>query len=315
MRTRKQLDAVRGAVRAAVALRRGDTAAAAQLPQWAATALEARVPAQLLAPIVGQPRPRPGRPVAAEPAQRDRVAAANAAVLEQLVVELDGDRRPPGAACLLGDAALLALLYDDLGAFSLRLPLAGRRSADDGRGLVDLHLRQSGGAPATAPLGVLGDAFRGSIRWVHADYTWRLPSRELLLALLVARLGDPAAPAGPTLWHHLSLAAGAWRDTLDHQRLVDFGNRLGIRAPLDRGLAILGELFPELGAPFEAARRALSIVERSIGVPLAARRLVALSLAAEAAAAPGALRPVAAAPAEPVAALPERALRARRRIG
>jgi hypothetical protein len=286
MTVHEQFVALRAAIRCCVDARHGDTAAAARLCDLAASALQTGVPPRLLLPVVSIARAVAaegcGQAVLPALARRPGVASANGEQLEELGRQLDAEGQPTAETLLLGDAALLALLYDDATAFPLRLTIAGVRGTGDGHTQLERHLRMAGGQPVAAPLGPLaGVARRDGRAWAHAGRAWRLPSRELLLALLIARVGDPLAHPDPPLWHHLAIALGVWRETLDHQRLVDLGARLELAAPLGRGIALLVRLLPELAPPAATRLPPLSWPERTLAVPLAARKLVAVSLAPE----------------------------------
>lgn len=286
MNIHEQFVALRAAIRCSVAARHGDAAAAAQLCRLACCALEAGVPPRLLLPVVSIARAMAaegcGQGVPPAIAERSGVANANGEQLEELGRRLDGDGQPTAEAVLLGDAALMALLYGDAAAFPLRLTIAGVAVTGDAHTQIELHLRMAGGKPVTAPLGPLGDVARRDGRaWAHGGRTWRLPSRELLLALLIARVGDPLAHPDPPLWHHLAIALGVWRETLDHQRLFDCAARLGLSPPLRRGMALLARLLPELAPPPATRLPQLSWPERTLAVPLSARKLVAVSLTPE----------------------------------
>ena len=281
MSTHEQFVALRAAIRLASAARRGDRTAAGQLRSAATLAAAAGVSTRLLLPVVSTLRRDAGGD-AGSPARRDeraRVAAANAAVLTELGRRVDAVSQDGGEAFLLGDAALLALLHHDLGAFPLRLAVAAAPGAQAPEA-VELHLRLLGGEPTAAAVGLLEEPLRRKPRrWTHDGRTWRLPSPELALTLLAARLGDPLADPDPSLWHHLAIAFGAWRGRVDVRRMSALAEQVGVIAALNRGLALLGHLLPELAGDFADARRRLSFAERTLAVPIAARKVVAMSLA------------------------------------
>jgi hypothetical protein len=125
--------------------------------------------------------------------------------------------------------------------------------------------------------------------------SWRVPRRELMLTLLVARLGDPLAHPDPTLWHHLALLLMLWPEAEGRQEVLVHAARLGLLAQVGRGLAVLGNLFPELQGWVGSGRIQMSLITRSVAVPLAARALVGAAFEEEpepVQAAPGLVRSV-----------------------
>jgi len=206
----------------------------------------------------------------------DSTSMFNAHLLGMLAERVGLSGESTSDALLLGDAALLAGLYGSLGAFSLRLPLAATATATDlGNGGLPLYLRARGGVLGVVPLGPLAELVRhNSRKWTDGVHTWRVPRRELMLTLLAARLGDPLAHPDPPLWHHLALLLKLWPEGEGRGLVLELAARLGLMSQVGRGLAVLGHLFPELQSWAANGQIQLSLLARSLAVPLSARALV-----------------------------------------
>src|SRR6185503_14113531 len=147
------------------------------------------------------------------------------------------------------------------------------------------HLRARGGVLGVVPLGPLAELVRhNSRRWNDGTQTWRVPRRELMVTLLAARLGDALAHPDPPLWHHLALLLLLWPANEGRELALEHAARLGLLAQVGRGLAVVGHLFPELQSWAGAGRGQiqLSLLARSVAVPLAARALVGAAFEEEA---------------------------------
>src|SRR5207249_2136853 len=100
---------------------------------------------------------------------------------------------------------------------------------------------------------------------------------EQLAATLAGRVGNPRISPLPPLWPLLALLLLGWRDRLSAERVMKRAAWLGMETEVERGLAIVAYLFPELhewtaDVPFRMPQW-----ERILAVPLAARKLVALA--------------------------------------
>jgi hypothetical protein len=286
MSTHSQFVALREVLSCTIDARRGDIEARARLSLVARAALEADVPPSMLLPVGAIARGIASegffQALPPEIADRAAVVRANEECLDQLGRRLEAVNHPTDQAVLLGDAGLLVLLYDDLAAFPLRLPILGVRGPRESRGLIEAHLHHQGGRATIGPLGMLADPVRRTAPTRNlGGHTWTLPSRELIVALLTSRVGDPLAHPDPALWHHLALAFGLWRGELDCERILTYAMRVGLCSPLRRGVALLAHLFPQLEIPAALRGAKPALLERALAVPLAARKLVALSLASD----------------------------------
>lgn len=281
MSAHSRFTALREVVRAAARAAEGESATAVGLDRLCAVARQRGVAERLLRPslvIAARSWSDETLPLtlSRQLAVSEGTAAFNARLLSLLAERVALAGESTSDALLLGDAGLLAGLYGSLGAFPLRLPLAATMSAtDSGSGGLPLYLRARGGVLGLVPFGPLVELVRhNSRRWNDGTRTWRVPRRELMLTLLAARLGDPLAHPDPTLWHHLALLLMLWPEAEGRELVLEHAARLGLLAQVGRGLAVLGHLFPELQGWAGRGQIQLSLLARSLAVPLAARALV-----------------------------------------
>jgi len=281
MSAHSRFTALREVVRAAARAAEGESATAVDLDHLCAQARQRGVAERLLRPslvIAARSWSDETLPLtlSRQLAVSEGTAAFNARLLSLLAERVGLAGESTSGALLLGDAGLLAGLYGSLGAFPLRLPLAATTSATDtGPDGLPLYLRARGGVLGLVPLGPLAELVRNnSRRWNDGARTWRVPRRELMLTLLAARLGDPLAHPDPPLWHHLALLLMLWPEAEGREVVLEHAARLGLLAQVGRGLAVLGHLFPELQGWAGGGQIQLSLLARSLAVPLAARALV-----------------------------------------
>jgi hypothetical protein len=279
---RTSLDYARGI---AAALR-GDEEAVAGLLEGAQACRDARVPDEFSGvglvvwrKLVTGPAPtvRPDlqyildRHVAIERANREALEA-----IGQLVDANGTHEGPPPA--LIGDDSVLLGLYGTLAAFRAAEWVVLVRPAANGD-------RQAGAAlelPFTLRVGPSQRLEVPLRRWstgVSAvGRTWRVPTGELFAVLLAARVGDPAALPSPPHWFHLAVTLMAWRDSLNVQTVLTLADRLDVGARVQRGLAMVASLFPEVKAGLDVASFEIPLWERLLAVPVAARRVVRESM-------------------------------------
>jgi hypothetical protein len=280
MSAHSRFTALREVVRAASRAAQGESTAAVGLDHLCAVARARGVRERLLRPFLvisarGWSDETLPLTLGRQLAMSNGTAAFNGRLLTLLAERIGMSGEASANALLLGDAALLAGLYGNLGAFPLRLPLAATATATDPGVGAPLHLRARGGVLGIVPFGPLAELGRAySRRWNDGIQTWRVPRRELMLTLLVARLGDPLAHPDPPLWHHLGLLLMLWPEAEGREDVLAHAARLGLLAQVGRGLAVLGNLFPELQGWVGRGRIQMSLISRSVAVPLAARSLV-----------------------------------------
>ncbi len=215
----------------------------------------------------------------------DAIRQENVQNLERLAAILnDGDGARPVPAVLLGDAAVLLSLYRSLAAFPARLwvvaPAEGTKRTTRSATVAVL----SGAASDFSFAGVgrlAGPLRRYSAPVTAGGRTWRVPTGELLVMLMAARVGDPESSPTPPQWPHLATALLASQDALDHGLVLALAAELDLAPKVHRGLAAARQLVPELGRHFPDQRLEIPWWERTIALPIAARRLLKESLVPE----------------------------------
>ena len=98
-----------------------------------------------------------------------------------------------------------------------------------------------------------------------------------LAATLAGRVGNPRISPAPPLWPLLALLLLGWRDSLSAERVMERAAWLGMETEVERGLAIVAYLFPELHEWTADVPFRMPLWERTLAVPLAARKLAALT--------------------------------------
>ena len=273
--------ALREVVRAAARVAQGESTTASRFESLCQAARERGVPERLLRPFLviaarGWSDETLPLALSRQLSKSDGVGDANKRLMRSLADRVGLAGESTENALLVGDAPLLAGLYGSLEAFALRLPLAATATATDSGNGLPLVLRARGGVLGVVALGPLAGMLRNhSRRWTDGARAWRVPRRELMVTLLAARLGDPMAHPDPPLWHHLGLLLMLWSEPDGRTLVIEHAVRLGLLSQVARGLAVLGNLFPELqGWAGNSGQVQLSLLTRSLAVPLSARALV-----------------------------------------
>src|SRR5437867_10034167 len=99
---------------------------------------------------------------------------------------------------------------------------------------------------------------------------------EQLAVTLAGRVGNPRVSPAPPLWPLLALLLLGWRDRLSAERVMERAAWLGMENEVERGLAIVAYLFPELQEWTADIPFRMPLWERTLAVPLAARKLAVL---------------------------------------
>jgi hypothetical protein len=163
-------------------------------------------------------------------------------------------------AVLAGDGAVLAGLYHDPDAFT----------AANWAALLKDGTYTNGSKPRSfgAPVEDWSEKVEfGGMRW-------RKPKPALLISLLSAHVGDPAAPPTPFMWPHLGLALLVWKDRVTVGEICKVGEKLGRPEEVARGLLVAAQIFTELVEWLEGEKLGIPAWERKFAMPLAARRLM-----------------------------------------
>jgi len=97
---------------------------------------------------------------------------------------------------------------------------------------------------------------------------------EQLAVTLAGRVGDPRVSPAPPLWPLLAVLLLGWRDTLTAKQIMNRAGDVGAEDHVHRGLAIVAHLFPELQGWLASVPLGIPRWERTVALPLAARKLV-----------------------------------------
>jgi hypothetical protein len=248
---------------------------------------QAHVPEDLVGVGLAVWQARGGRLTPDSPAWRDdlrevlgRGPAFEAANIEALRSIAAWAEAQPGSGRLppvmLGDAAVLHGLYGCWDAFRASLWVIAL-DADDTAGAA-VTGAFSGAPPDDFRFGGLGPLAGYLDRWT-ADVEiggtrWLMPTGELLVMLLAARVGDPEALPMPPAWFHLAVALLAWHGRVSARLALGLAGELGVQPHVARGLAIVGEMLPEVRRVLPKGRLEIPMWERLLAVPVAARRVV-----------------------------------------
>jgi hypothetical protein len=78
----------------------------------------------------------------------------------------------------------------------------------------------------------------------------------------------------PPVWPHLGTALLLWKDSIGAEQIHSLGTQLGQVNEVERGLAIIAHIFPELQDWVRAQKLSIPMWERKYAVPIAARRIM-----------------------------------------
>ena len=131
-----------------------------------------------------------------------------------------------------------------------------------------------------------GDAFLEAcslVEWAGMPNCYRLratareyavfQNSEQLAITLAGRVGNPRVSPVPPLWPLLAVLLLIWSHTLSAQHVIERAARLGVEDEVQRGLAIVAYLFPELQTWMADTPLRIPLWEKTLAVPLAARKL------------------------------------------
>jgi hypothetical protein len=164
-------------------------------------------------------------------------------------------------AVLAGHGAALAGLYGDIGAF----PVA------EWAALLNDGTYANGGRPKS----MRPPVDEWSERVEFGSTTWRRARPELLITLMARHVGDAGASPMPPVWPHLGTALLLWQDSIGADQILRLGAQLDQLDEVERGLAIIAHIFPELNQWVKAQKLSIPGWERKYAVPIAARRIMA----------------------------------------
>ncbi len=193
--------------------------------------------------------------------KNERYQNENIAALQRLGMRIKREYKVLPENTVLGDdAAVLPGLYEDMGTYP------GKHWAaylGDGTCI-------NGDKPR--PVMTFSEDWTELVRVDKA--LWRKPKPALLVAMLAMHVGDPSMNPAPPMWHHLGLAVLLWKDKVKAGKIVEVGDKLAQREDVERGLAIIAHILPEIGSWLNSSKLEMPKWEHKFAIPIASRRIV-----------------------------------------
>ena len=207
---------------------------------------------------------------------QEEMESSNRRGLDQIRTRLEDVKIEPNNVLLLGDLGVLLGLYQSLDAFRAQTWAVGIPGLSNT--VKDSVTEQSVMAlPFEVRFGWLGaleDRIEVQSRLVQVgDSAWRVPSRELLVVLLAARVGEPQVNPASGSWAHLAVALKAMRDEFCLDEALRLAGELQLAERVHRGLAIVCIIFPELASIIPSSSLDIPVWER-VALRVAATKLL-----------------------------------------
>ena len=210
--------------------------------------------------------------------QLERFEKENGALLTSLAERAKQpglNDRPP---ILLGDVSLALTLFRTLRALPARFCVVGSPAGVDGSA-VDHFLMSAGDSCIAGSEGRFAELQADAWREVGAgDCLWRVPRPELQAMLWAARVGEPESPPTVPAWVYLGIVLKGCKGEMDTHAVLRLAEQLGLSEAVQRGLVIEAILFPELKREPFMKHLDVPAWEMLFATPIAARKLVAVSL-------------------------------------
>ncbi len=180
-----------------------------------------------------------------------------------------------GHAVFLGDVAVLMGLYQSLAAFPSRVWAVGLRNCESDEESVTEQAVKT--LPDNVRFGRLGriETVGGPfLKEVEVgDFRFRIPSEELLVAFLAARVGEPEASLESPTWAHLMIAVTAMGSRFDFDTVRKLARELGCEERIHRGFAIARMFSDEIAEMIPAKELVIPLWER-MALRIAASRML-----------------------------------------
>jgi len=172
---------------------------------------------------------------------RIEVEKVNRQGLQAVGREIRRRGQDDGHAVFLGDMAVLLGLYGSLAAFPARVWAVGLHDRGDGEESVTEQAIKT--LPDNVQFGRLGRLEHvggGCLEEVEAgQFKFRVPTAELLVVLLAARVGEPEASLESPTWAHLMVALTGLGARFDLAAALDLARELGCEERVHRGFGIV----------------------------------------------------------------------------
>jgi len=209
----------------------------------------------------------------------ERNSAEQAEVLRRLAAM----NLAPEQVLLLGDSAVLLGVYGTVRAFLVRSCAIGIPD-HAGVGEQSITERMLAAQPVEISFGGLGrleERLEELSRVLLLDGTrWRVPSPELMVVMLAARVGEPEANPESPAWAHLAALLKGGKERIETPDVLELADHLELGPRVHRGLAVVRVLFPELGRVIPMESLKIPAWER-VALRLAANKLVQAAIGEE----------------------------------
>jgi hypothetical protein len=213
--------------------------------------------------------------------RQSEIARDNLSKLQSVENRLAEVKLRPEDVLLLGDPAVLLGLYRSLGAFAAQTWAVGipGLSTSTEESVTEQAIR---GMPFEVRFGWMG-ALEGRVEAnsrlaTVGEARWRVPTRDLLIVVLAARVGEPEASPASGTWAQLSAALKGMQDDLRVDEMLTMADELALTERAHRGLAIVTSVFPELRKIIPVRRLKVPAWER-VAFRVAGSRLVKTAVA------------------------------------
>ncbi|RLE20687.1 MAG: hypothetical protein DRJ65_17690 [Acidobacteria bacterium] len=212
---------------------------------------------------------------AALSAHKFEVERFNRQGLQAVGREISRRGQDDGHAVFLGDIAVLLGLYGSLAAFPARLWAVGLHDHGDGEESVTEQAIKT--LPDNVQFGRLGRLERVGGEYLEkaeaGQFKFRIPTGQLLVVLLAARVGEPEASLESPTWAHLMIALTALGSRFDLESTLALAQQLGCAERVHRGFAIVRLYCEDIAKLIPAKSLTIPLWER-MALRIAASRMM-----------------------------------------
>jgi len=206
---------------------------------------------------------------------RFEVEKVNRQGLEAVGREIRLRGQDDGHAVFLGDMAVLLGLYGSLAAFPARVWAVGLHDrGDDEESVTEQSIKT---LPDNVQFGRLGRLEHVGAQYLEeveaGQFRFRVPTGELLVVLLAARVGEPEASLESPTWAHLMVALMGLGSRFELDAALDLAKLLGCEERVQRGFAIVRLYCEDIAKLIPAKSLTIPLWER-MALRIAASRML-----------------------------------------
>ncbi len=217
---------------------------------------------------------------------RFEVERVNRQGLEAVGREVRRRGQDDGHAVFLGDMAVLLGLYGSLAAFPARVWAVGLHDRGDEEESVTEQAIKT--LPDNVQFGRLGRLERVGGHYLEeveaGQFGFRVPTGELLVVLLAARVGEPEASLESPTWAHLMVALTGLGSRFELGAAMELAKQLGCEERVHRGFAIVRLYCEDIAKLIPAKSLTIPFWER-MALRIAASRMLREAVAGDSVAA------------------------------